>query len=328
VYFSISGPWTPARRNEIRVQLPSGTRLAIVLELAAFGLILLMAVLLARHNHRRGRGDLQSSMRLAGFMFFCALTAWIFRADFVAEVPVLLDKILWALSSALYDGAIAVVLYMALEPYVRRRWPQVLISWTRLLGAGARDSLAAGHMLLGTAAGVAGALIAAARTYLRAEAGDLARYDLLIESILGPGHAFWVWVSAIRIAIPGTLVMLFLFLVVRAALRRTWLAATVFGLATVGLNYAADSIFVIAATGDTMLVMLTLWVLIRFGVLPVVVMLVTGIWLLNYPLTSDISSWYFATGLIGVTTAALLAIWSFKTALSGRKLGLDELLDS
>ena len=50
-------------------------------------------------------------------------------------------------------------LYLALEPFVRRRWPQSLISWTRLLAGDVRDPLVAGHILLATAFGVAIAIV-------------------------------------------------------------------------------------------------------------------------------------------------------------------------
>jgi hypothetical protein len=40
-------------------------------------------------------------------------------------------------------------LYIAIEPYVRRHWPDALISWTRLQAGRVRDPLVASHVLAG-----------------------------------------------------------------------------------------------------------------------------------------------------------------------------------
>ena len=47
---------------------------------------------------------------------------------------------------------------MALEPYVRRRWPDVLISWTRLLSGKVWDPLIGRDVLTGALLGTVGAL--------------------------------------------------------------------------------------------------------------------------------------------------------------------------
>jgi hypothetical protein len=43
--------------------------------------------------------------------------------------------------------------YVAIEPYVRRNWPESLISWTRLHNGQFRDPLVASHILAGLAGG-------------------------------------------------------------------------------------------------------------------------------------------------------------------------------
>ena len=45
------------------------------------------------------------------------------------------------------------VLYIALEPYVRRRWPATLVSWSRLLAGGFRDPLVGRDVLAGCLVG-------------------------------------------------------------------------------------------------------------------------------------------------------------------------------
>jgi hypothetical protein len=56
-------------------------------------------------------------------------------------------------SKALFLGGFLWVLYIALEPFVRRRWPHLLISWTRLLSGQWRDPVVGRDVLIGLGAG-------------------------------------------------------------------------------------------------------------------------------------------------------------------------------
>lgn len=59
----------------------------------------------------------------------------------------------------LFQAALFYLFYIAMEPYVRRRWPGTIISWTRLLSGRLRDPLVGRDVLFGLAAGVALALV-------------------------------------------------------------------------------------------------------------------------------------------------------------------------
>jgi hypothetical protein len=53
-----------------------------------------------------------------------------------------------------YWAAMVWILYMAIEPYVRRRWSAILVAWTRLLSGEFRDPLVARDIHIGRAFGV------------------------------------------------------------------------------------------------------------------------------------------------------------------------------
>ncbi len=53
----------------------------------------------------------------------------------------------------LFVASLLWLFYLALEPYVRRFWPQALISWARLLGGSLRDPLVGRDVLVGIAWG-------------------------------------------------------------------------------------------------------------------------------------------------------------------------------
>ena len=107
----------------------------------------------ARRNLRLGRGDRRNATRLAVFVIGLMMLSWIFGAH-----PVLTfwEMVLFLrnLGMFLLVGGGLWVLYIAIEPFVRRRWPQILVSWTRLLSGDWRDTLVAHDAIAGCAAGV------------------------------------------------------------------------------------------------------------------------------------------------------------------------------
>src|SRR5262249_49563192 len=78
---------------------------------------------------------------------------WIFGGS---HVPTFWEvgRLVMGLGKAAYTAGLMWVLYLALEPLVRRRWPQVIISWSRLLAGRFRDAEVGAHVLIGTAVGV------------------------------------------------------------------------------------------------------------------------------------------------------------------------------
>ncbi len=54
-----------------------------------------------------------------------------------------------AVSTALFISGVTWMLYMAVEPWVRRHWPKTMISWSRLLSGQARDPLVGRDILFG-----------------------------------------------------------------------------------------------------------------------------------------------------------------------------------
>src|SRR6266436_3295880 len=58
-----------------------------------------------------------------------------------------------SLSRAVLTAGFLWLLYVALEPFIRRRWPQRIISWSRLLAGNFRDPLVARDIVLGAVFG-------------------------------------------------------------------------------------------------------------------------------------------------------------------------------
>jgi hypothetical protein len=231
-----------------------------------------------------------------------------------------------SLSAALSEGAIGGLLYMAVEPFVRRRWPQSLITWTRVLSGRVRDPLVGTHVLVGTACGTGIAIWVTVKMWLLVGEGYITPQDWNV--LQGPGWVLnsWLWILIWSVTL--ALGMLVLFLLARVILRRDWIASICVVLMVsaqpilLGPRPLMEAAFEIPAAG------LFLWILIRLGVLPMIVAQFVVALLTSFPLASDFTAWYSGPTLFALATVLGLAIWSFRVALAGRRVFQDEFLEA
>jgi hypothetical protein len=71
-----------------------------------------------------------------------------------------------------------------------------------------------------------------------------------------------------------------------------------------------------------------MWVLLGFGVLPLVTGALVHATMLRFPITSDFSAWYSGASLVALGMILALAVWSFRHALGGRRLFKTDLLEA
>ena len=118
-----------------------------------FALMLLpVFILFAVRNVRGGSAFLKGAWRFGAFLASARALNWLCGAD----APLGGVEPLWSaglgLGQALFTGAFAAAAYLAVEPFVRRRWPELLVSTTRLFDGRWRDPLVGCDMLVGLAA--------------------------------------------------------------------------------------------------------------------------------------------------------------------------------
>jgi hypothetical protein len=232
--------------------------------------------------------------------------------------------------NAVIGSAVTWALYLALEPYVRRRWPQSMISWSRMLSGGFRDPLVGGHLLFGVASGIGLGLIHSGAR-LAAEHYALTSVQLLSAAYSSNanllfldtrGLAGGLLIELINRFLAG-LALTFLFMWLRVLLRRQWLAAAalillyaLFGLGLGGGGirsgiFGANAILFSALFAATLL---------RFGgLLPTIVSFFVGNDLTD-PLVADFSTWYASTTVFVMVVVLALTAYAFHTAVAGRPL--------
>jgi hypothetical protein len=320
VAFRVIGPWSRPERLE-SAQIPGGVGFGEALVVA----LCVLAFLLAWGNFRGGRGDIRGASRLAAFVFGVEMLAWVCTVHHVStirEMDLFQGGIMWAAFSA----GVIWTFYMALEPYVRRRWPESMVTWSRVLGGEFRDPLVGVHMLAGVALGMGGSLFNYLQRFFL-EYDSLRISPLALPSVLDARHTIGaVLTDLIEGGIWLGLGLVFLFFVLRVLLRRQWIAAAVFVvLYGVVTGFLFSSHPLIGACFGVLAVSFSLAALLRFGVLAAIVCVFVPP---DLPLTTDLSAWYSGPTVFVVAIVLGLAAYAFHTAIAGRPLFQAGFLES
>ena len=318
VYFQVIGPWnrTESRHPD---QPTVGERVSLAVIIVVFFSLLLSGALLARRNLRQGRGDRRGAFRLAAFVFAGWAVAWLFGAHHVSsfsEFALSMEALVWGLAWSSFSW----LLYNALEPYVRRRWPATLVSWSRLLAGDFRDPLVGRDVLAGCLSGASTVV--------------LGRVVWFIPSWLGypptQPHSGPEWqflgarsiISDVSITLIGApifwLAGLFFLALLRALLRKDWLAALAFICLNVFVTVAAGQPAADVLVGGLIVSGLAVFLMTRFGFLTIVTNFVFWRVLETFPLTTQGSAWYAGISLAGILLMAAIAFCAFFTSLGER----------
>ena len=251
------------------------------------------------------------------------------------HVPILTDeffRLVPALGLALAMSCSAWLYYIALEPYVRRRWPGTIVSWTRLLSGKFRDALIGRDILIGVLFGIAAELLVQVRALVPSWVGLPPPVPLLhpatMAILLGFRHVAIDWVVALFISVVNGLLLLFLLLILRVGLRRQWAAVA-------GLCLISSAVFILDGWQGTPWIDVTFGALIgvaivvalvRFGLLAAMVSVFVRQVLFIYPTTLDLSTWYAGGTVLVLLIIVVLSAGGFYLSLGGRPLLRDELL--
>jgi serine/threonine-protein kinase len=310
VFFRVDGDW----RQPVAASGPPAVRIA------AFFVFLLMlagSALLARHNFRLGRGDRRGAAWTAGVVFLGAMSFWALDTAHAAsfwELRLLIE----GLAGAGFVAALVWALYMAIEPYMRRHWPDALISWTRLQAGRYRDTLVASHVLAGLVLSQA-VSFAFVWTFF---ASLLEPRNLTLPFAIGSlesARATAAGIAALGVqALIYGIGLVFVVVLLRLLLRRAWIADALSALLITSLLSGPVS----TPAGELVLrifflltALVLLWLLRRFGLLAVLA--ATAAWFTLATAPGDLTTWYAgrtALPLLLIVIAAAWATWVITSA--------------
>lgn len=326
VYFAVLYPWDRPTRMEAAAPTAAETAQRYF-SFAMLGSILLVGGVLAYRNWARGRGDLKGARRLGLALGLVGFLTWLciqFQGRFT---PSTWNSFQAAIGFGCVIAGYVFGLYLALEPYVRRRWPRTLISWSRLLAGGVRDPLVASHLLLGLAAGVGIVVLSQLRVLLSIQLGSIPEW-VEVAVFRGPVTTFGLILAAVNSSVQTSMAILFLLFLLRAIFRKEWIAGAIYLAIFTGVSIAGSTMPWLTGAFALLQFGLILFLLFRFGLLSAFAAAFAATALTLYVTTWEFSKWYGTPSLITTLMIALLIGVAYLWALGGRKIALEELLES
>lgn len=327
-------PWMFAPETEVdRTELQLTTSgLGRVLAGLWYAGVLIGGLLLARKNLFRRLADPRAAFRLAVAVLAARAVVWLLGAQHLlgtGEIMILKPH----LARALLIAFEVALIYLAVEPCVRRFRPNLTASWVRLVYGRVRDPMVGYHLLAGAFFGTAGLVLIRLYATFAGSLGFapprldrldtiagliLVRgLDLQCEALRGFREALAVEVLAV---VHGVLLAIFGVagvVVLRFLLKKPLLSRTVALALFVALIFPhagdplADLVVVTAICG------LYLAVLLRFGFLAGATGMVSAFLLTSHPLTLDLGAWYAPGSTVALLTILAVAVYGFKTSMVG-----------
>jgi serine/threonine-protein kinase len=280
-------------------------------------IVLIGSVPFARYNLRLGRGDTRGALRLGLFALCVCLASWVIGGTHVANAREA-DLFILAVMRAVFAGVSLALTYISFEPFVRRRWPQTIVSWSRVLVGGFRDPLVGRDVLLGTAIGVFLGLIQVFGSLLYRILGIRAvGVSTDLTTMLGGRHLGGQFLFLIADALSKSLGILFLIFLLRTLLRKQWLTAGLIILALSSMQATNAINPFVGWPVNIVFFALMVMTLMRFGLLTLVLSIFVSIFIGQFPIGTDISVWYSADMVFTFAVVIALAVFGYRTALAG-----------
>jgi len=313
VYFRIIGDWTkPERMVPPDYGQPWFATLAIYLALIA-------GCSIAWFNHKRGKVDGRGALVLA-MLSFGFMAGGLYLASPHTATSGETDTFWRVVSEGGINAAVAWVFYLALEPWVRKRWPHTMIGWTRYVTKGIRDPLVGRDLLIGAAAA---ALLAVAQFVEVASHGASGALNIpSLAALIGLRRSMGLLGLSVCNSLFSSIFFFFVFFVLRVLLRKQWLATAAFIVLTAFIFMGSPSSPWSDRAFQLFYAALFAVILLRYGLLAMMVAMAASNVLGEVPWTADLSP----LNLVAMGLVALIAVYGFRISLAGRPVFRGDLL--
>lgn len=330
VFFKIFAPWdTPVKQIEVDTKSTKkyGTILIILLIcIAAVG-----SMVLAYRNLKAGRGDLRGGLKLTILLFAAVLLSQLIIADHIPTIWDELSIIYEAISYAVIYSIFIGILYIALEPFVRRWWSEMLISWSRIMAGDFRDPMVGRDVLIGGLLGLGHAV-------------GINIGILLVQQYTGNFDSVTNFFTMSGINGTGTVISdLLIEIVASTAISLIWLfIAYLFFRLTGKKNLSVLVVGLLFFLIQFLLFALTLhWLLCvaafinavclvialgRYGLLGMIAFWFFFNIVYSYPITFDTSSFYFPASVLTILISMAMIFYAFYISLAGQMIFRGKIL--
>jgi serine/threonine-protein kinase len=231
----------------------------------------------------------------------------------------------------LWAAGLLWLLYLALEPYVRRFWPATLVSWSRLMARQWRDPIVGRDILFGAALGAIVSVLAVSTDYLGYRLGyPITPKAPEMRLLLGTAPVLASTLNQVFNAVLNALFGVFGLVLLKMFVKREQLASAVAIALTMLL--VVRGIFdggAALVNGVAALLMVTIIVLTiqRLGMVATIMLFLVNLMTTSALVTLDPSKWFFADSLLLIAMPVALACYGFYVSRGGEPLLGRRILD-
>jgi serine/threonine-protein kinase len=316
IYFEVFWPWTATTRGQDTGNLPPSFRVVIFTAMAAF----FAACVVARYNWKTGRSDTRGALRLAVFFTIAWYVSVGLETSFARAGDI--GGLLW---QALGDAVVLAMIYLAVEPWGRRQWPEAMVTWARVLEGRWRDPAVARDVLFGLAWAIGAGLYMMLRYYVDIRLGsaptwtsqffgvpdqpNLASAPMVVSSII----------ADIRIGVVLPLIALTFIVFLRMLFGRRSIAAITVALLVV-FGEAAEASHWVDWLFSAGAVTVFIYAMQRFGLFVSMIYVASLSMIAGSLLTADLTAWYGLSSMLTVVFISALALVASQLSLGGRPL--------
>jgi serine/threonine-protein kinase len=329
VYFHQIARWTTPTRmpaavaERSRVQWSSALVQLVVLSM------FIAAGLIARYNIRKGRGDRRGAFKLAAIISLAAVGVWLLDSKHVADPGREMSR--FFVGQPLWAAGLLWLIYLALEPYVRRFWPTTLVSWSRLMAGQWRDPLVGRDILFGAALGAVMTVIGLSTDAISLALGyPLPPLVPELRQLYGTHVVIARTLNQVFNALLNALFAVYGMVLLKMFVKRERVAVALaivlaLLLATRGVFDGGSAI----VNGAAAFLMISIIVLTidRLGLVATVMLFLTNMTMSSAVVTLDSSKWFFGNSILLIALPAALAMYGFYVSRGGEPLFGRRVLD-
>jgi predicted Ser/Thr protein kinase len=320
VYFDTIYPWDrSARQSQPGASLRDRIlmfMLVVIVLLALFG-----SALLARRNLLLGRGDRRGAMRVAIVFFVVRMLVWAFASHHNGHAEREFDLFLTHLAFAVFFSAFLWLLYVAFEPFVRKKWPGWIISWSRLLAGDYRDPLVGRDLLIGSVVGASLVAIAVVGRIAPNWIGQATPVTITPATQILDTHLFFGrFALQLSAGLFFAFICVFLLLLFVRVLRSEMLSLITLGILITTMGVLITNSTLIMLPFSVVAAILIVFALRRYGLLALFAAFFVAHLFVFYPITTDLTAWYASDFTIALVICVVLGVFAAYTSVDGAKV--------
>ena len=322
----VLGPWSrptrmaPVPRTTTQVALNSLVVLIAVALVAA-------ALLIARRNIRANRADRRGAARLATFVMAAYAVSWVIAAHHVPDVGIEVNGFIRSFGLVLVITAVLWLIYLALEPYVRRFWPDGILGWTRLMSGYVRDPRVGRDVLIGCAFAVGLDLAQAVYESLPRFVGSAPPIPLFQAEVGAIGGTATMLSIMLDVFVNGVFVAMISvlgFVLLRLIFRRTSFAVAAFLVLLMSVQagqiMSSGAPVWMAVLFQLFVIVTVTTAIVRYGLLVCAIASAVGNVIGDVPTTLSLSHWTATTSNVALAVVFGLTLFGFYASRGGQPL--------